>query len=141
MPKFERRYAVMVERAYPPGMLLLKQWLFGATAGVYSSRELARWVRWYVRFRYLERGLRPAFRTISRLCTRHREKSAEIFRQKVQMAKGARLGRLGVVAIDGTNVRANKSLHKAMSRRRTVVEEAPSSENDEHRQLVAIVEG
>ena len=37
---FERRYAAMGEHAYPP-RLLLKLWLFGAVAGVYSGREIA----------------------------------------------------------------------------------------------------
>jgi transposase len=41
---FEARYAVTGERAYPPRMLL-KLWLFGATEGVYSGREIARRLR------------------------------------------------------------------------------------------------
>lgn len=40
----EQRYAVMGEHAYAP-RLLLKLWLYGATQGVYSGRELARRVR------------------------------------------------------------------------------------------------
>jgi len=36
---FEKRYAAMGEHAYPP-RLLLKLWLFGAIAGVYSGRGL-----------------------------------------------------------------------------------------------------
>ena len=49
---FEERYAALGERAYPP-RLLLKLWLFGAIAGVYSGREIARRLHWDLRFRYL----------------------------------------------------------------------------------------
>ncbi len=52
---FEERYAATGERAYPPRMLL-KLWLFGATEGVYSGREISRRLRWDLRFRYLARG-------------------------------------------------------------------------------------
>lgn len=120
---FTRQYAVMGERAYPPRMLL-KLWLFGATVGVYSGRELSRRVHWDLRFRFLAGELRPDFRTINRFRTRHREEFAEVFRQTVQMARAAGLGRLGVVAIDGTKIRANTSRHKAMSHGRMVEEEA-----------------
>ena len=49
LSELERRYAGMGERAYPPRMLR-KLWRFGATAGVYSGRELARRVHWDLRF-------------------------------------------------------------------------------------------
>src|SRR5258705_11607173 len=52
---FEGRYAAMGEHAYPPRMLL-KLWLFGAVAGVYSGREIAQGGRWELRFRYLAGG-------------------------------------------------------------------------------------
>jgi Transposase domain (DUF772) len=48
----EQRYAVMGEHAYAP-RLLRKLWLYGATQGVYSGRELARRVRRDLAFRYL----------------------------------------------------------------------------------------
>lgn len=131
---FEEHYAVMGERAYPPRMLL-KLWLFGATAGVYSGRELARRVQWDLRFRYLAGSLRPDFRTINRFRTRHRKEFSEIFRQTVQMARAAGLGKLGMVGIDGTKVRANTSRHKAMSHGRMLDEEARLA--DEIAQILA----
>ena len=48
----EQRYATLGEHAYDP-RLLLKLWLYGATQGVYSGRELARRVRRDLAFRYL----------------------------------------------------------------------------------------
>jgi transposase len=41
---FEVRYAVLGERAYAP-RLMLKLWLYAATQGVYSGREIARRIR------------------------------------------------------------------------------------------------
>jgi transposase len=111
---FEERYAALGERAYPPRMLL-KLWLFGATEGVYSGRELSRRLRWDLRFRYLAGGLAPDFRTINRFRIRHREDFAQVFRETVRTARAAGLAQLGRVAIDGTKIRANTSRHKAMS--------------------------
>ena len=114
---FERRYAAMGEHAYPP-RVLLKLWLFGAIEGVYSGREIARRLRWDLRFRYLAGGLVPDFRTLNRFRVRHREDFEELFRQTVKSARASGLGKLGRVAIDGTKIRANTSRHKAMSHAR-----------------------
>jgi transposase len=131
---FERRYAAMGEHAYPP-RLLLKLWLFGAVAGVYSGREIAQRVRWDLRFRYLAGGLSPDFRTINRFRVRHREDFAEVFRQTVRTARASGLGKLGRVAIDGTKIRANTSRHKAMSHQR--MKEAEERLEDEIAQILA----
>jgi transposase len=111
---FERRYSARGEHAFPPRMLL-KLWLMGAIAGVYSGREIARRLRWDLRFRYLAGDLWPDFRTINRFRASHREDFAEVFRQSVRIARSSGLARLGRVAIDGSKVRANSSRHKAMS--------------------------
>lgn len=131
---FERRYAMMGEHAYPPRMLL-KLWLFGAVAGVYSGREIAQRVRWDLRFRYLAGGLAPDFRTINRFRVRHREDFAEVFRQTVRTARASGLGKLGRVAIDGSKIRANTSRHKAMSHAR--MKEAEERLEDEIAQILA----
>jgi transposase len=131
---FERRYAVMGEHAHPP-RLLLKLWLFGAIEGVYSGREIARRLRWDLRFRYLAGGLAPDFRTINRFRVLHREDFAEVFRQTVRTARASGLGKLGRVAIDGSKIRANTSRHKAMSHAR--MKEAEQQLEDEIAQILA----
>jgi transposase len=78
---FEGRYEVLGEHAYPPRMLL-KLWLFGAIAGVYSGREIARRLYWDLRFRYLAGELRPDFRTINRFRERHHEDFAQLLRSR-----------------------------------------------------------
>src|SRR5208283_525704 len=90
---FERRYDGMGEHAYPPRMLL-KLWLFGAIAGVYSGREIARRLWWDLRFRYLAGELRADFRTINRFRERHREDFAGVLRQTLRIARASGLAQL-----------------------------------------------
>jgi transposase len=120
---FERRYARRGERAYPPRMLL-KLWLLGAVAGVFSGRELARRLHYDLRFRYLAGELRPDFRTINRFRERHREDFRAVFLETLRVARAMGLGKLGRVAVDGTKIRANTSRSKAMSHGRMVEAEA-----------------
>jgi transposase len=120
----EQRYAVLGEHAYDP-RLLLKLWLYAATQGVYSGRELARRVRRDLAFRFLVGdGPAPDFRTLNRFRVRHREDFAAVLRETVRLAQAAGLVRLGLVAIDGTKLRANTSRSKALSHRRMVEAEA-----------------
>jgi len=120
----EARYAVLGEHAYHP-RLLVKLWLYAATQGVYSGREIARRLRRDLAFRYLAGGgPTPDFRTINRFRVRHRADFAWVLRETVRLARGAGLVHLGVVTIDGTKVRANTSRHKAMSHGRMGAEEA-----------------
>ncbi len=144
---FEARYGVMGEHPYPP-RVLLKLWLFGAIEGVYSGREMARRLRWDLRFRYLAGGLVPDFRTLNRFRVRHREDFEDLFRQTVRSARASGLAKLGRVTIDGTKIRANTSRHKAMSHARmkqaerqqekeiarilAEIEEVNASEDEEH---------
>ncbi len=132
--RLERRYARRGENAYPPRMLL-KLWLFGAIEGVYSGREIARRMRWDLRFRYLAGGLDPDFRTINRFRVRHRKDFAAVLRQTVQLAQASGLGQLGRLAIDGTKLRANTSRHKAMSHER--MQPAEERLEDEIAQILA----
>ena len=134
---FEARYAVLGERAYPP-RVLLKLWIFGAIEGVYSGREIARRLRWDLRFRYLAGGLTPDFRTLNRFRVRHKEEFAELFRQTVKSARGSGLGQLGRIAIDGTKIRANTSRHKAMSHKR--MKKAEEKEKAEIARILAEME-
>ncbi len=137
LASFERRYSARGEHPFPPRMLL-KLWLFGAIAGVYSGREIARRLHWDLRFRYLAGELRPDFRTINRFRASHREDFAEVFRQSVRIARSSGLARLGRLAIDGSKLRANTSRHKAMSHGRML--EAEERLEDEIAQILAQME-
>jgi transposase len=115
LSRFEERYSADGEHAYSP-RLLLKLWLYAATQGVYSGREIARRLRRDLGFRYLGgAGPYPDFRTINRFRVRHREDFVWVLRATVDLARRSGLGKLGIVAVDGTKLRANTSRHKAMS--------------------------
>ena len=134
---FEARYVVRGEHAYPP-RLLLKLWLFGAMAGVYGGREIARRLHWDLRFRYLAGGLRPDFRTINRFRVRHQEDFRGVFRETVRLAQATGMVQLGRLAIDGSKVRANTSRHRAMSHGR--MREAEARLEDEIGQILMQME-
>lgn len=120
----EARYATLGEHAYHP-RLLLKLWLYGASQGVYSGREIARRCRRDLGFRYLMGDSAvPDFRTINRFRVRHREDFGWILRETLRLARAAGLVKLGLVTVDGTKVRANTSRSKAMSHGRMQEEEA-----------------
>jgi hypothetical protein len=114
--------------------MLLKLWLFGAIAGVYSGREIARRLWWDLRFRYVAGELRPDFRTINRFRERHREDFAQVLYETVRIALASGLAKLGAVAIDGTKIRANTSRSKAMSHKRMA--EAEAQLDDEIAQIL-----
>ena len=115
LKRFDERYSAEGEHAYSP-RLLLKLWLYAATQGVYSGREIARRLRRDLGFRYLAGdGVHPDFRTINRFRVRHREDFVWVLRATVDLARRSGMAKLGVVAVDGTKLRANTSRHKAMS--------------------------
>jgi transposase len=124
LKRFEERYSTDGEHAYSP-RLLLKLWLYAATQGVYSGREIARRLRRDLGFRFLAGdGAQPDFRTINRFRVRHREDFVWVLRATVDLARRSGMAKLGVVAVDGTKLRANTSRHKAMSYGRMRKEEA-----------------
>jgi hypothetical protein len=120
----EQRYAVLGEHAYDP-RVLLKLWLYAATQGVFRGRELARRLRRDVAVRVLVGdGPVPDCRTITRFRGCHRVDVAGVLRETGRLAQAAGLVRLGVVAIDGPQLRANTSRSKALRHRRMVEAEA-----------------
>src|SRR5512145_3192130 len=90
----EQRYAILGEHAYSP-RLLLKVWLYAATQGVYSGREIARRRRRDLAFRTLAGdGPVPDFRTLTRFRLRHREDFAWVLRKPARLAPAAGVGQL-----------------------------------------------
>jgi hypothetical protein len=58
---------------------------------------------------------RPDFRTIATFRRRHLKALGDLFVQVLKLCRTAGLVRFGQVALDGTKVRADASVHKAMS--------------------------
>lgn len=58
---------------------------------------------------------RPDFRTISEFRKRHLAALSGLFRQVLKVCREAGLVKLGHVALDGTKIKANAGINKAMS--------------------------
>jgi transposase len=113
---FHARYATGGPRNQPfdPAMMV-KILVYGYATGVFSSRKIARKLHEDVAFRVLAAGNHPAHRTISDFRAFHLKELGELFAQVVRLAREMGVVNLGTIAVDGTNVKANASRHKAMS--------------------------
>ena len=105
------------ERGFAPydPRLMVKLLLYGYAIGVTSSRKLERASYRDVAVRMLCADQHPDFRSIARFRRRHLEALADLFVQSLRLCQRAKLVGLGVLAADGTKLRANASRHKAMS--------------------------
>ncbi|MGI0088692.1 MAG: transposase [Nitrosotalea sp.] len=106
--EFEESYSGEGQRAYAPAMML-KLWFYAYTQGVTSSRQLERLTRENLAYRYLAGNLRPDHWTLNEFLRRHRMAVNTVFTQVVEFARAGGMGKLGVVAVDSTRVRANAS--------------------------------
>jgi len=97
--------------------------IYGYANGVTSSRKLERATYRDVAVRMLCADQHPDYRSIARFRKRHLEALGELFVQALRLCKQAKLVELGLLALDGTKVRANASRHKAMSYERMVKKE------------------
>jgi transposase len=104
-------------RGYPPyhPQMLVGLLLYAYARGVYRSRRIAAACRHDIGFMVVTARQTPDFRTMAAFHKRHLDALAALFRQVLALAAEAGLVKLGHVALDGTNVRANASRHKAMS--------------------------
>lgn len=105
------------ERGYPPyhpGMMVALL-LYAYSQGIYSSRRIARGCEDRLDFAAVTGLQRPDFRTISDFRKRHLKALGELFRQVLKLCRAAGLVKLGHVALDGTKIKANAGLNKAMS--------------------------
>jgi len=110
------------ERGFPPydPRLMVKLLVYGYAVGVTSSRKLERATYRDVAVRMLCADQHPDFRSIARFRERHLVALGELFVQALRLCRRGGLVGLGVLAVDGTKLRANASRHKAMSYERMV---------------------
>ncbi|HMJ36877.1 MAG TPA: IS1182 family transposase [Baekduia sp.] len=114
------------ERGFPPydPRLMLKLLIYGYANSVVSSRKLERATYRDVAVRMLCAGQHPDHRSIARFRKRHLTALGELFVQALRLCEKGGLVGLGVLAVDGTKLRANASRHKAMSYERMGKQEA-----------------
>jgi transposase len=108
------------DRGYPPyhPVMMTKVLVYAYCVGVFSSRRIQRRLAEDVAFRVLAAGNEPDFRTIADFRKTHLAALTGFFEQVLQLARAMGAPRLGLVALDGTKVKANASKHKAMSYKR-----------------------
>jgi transposase len=100
--------------AYHP-LLLTRLLLYGYAIGVTSSRRIERATHDDLAFRYLAADQHPDHDTIAAFRADHLNTLAGLFVQALQLCQKAGLVKLGNVAIDGTKMMANASLHRSVS--------------------------
>lgn len=95
--------------AYRPEMMVALL-LYGYCVGERSSRRIERLCETDVAFRVISANARPDHATIARFRRRHREELEGLFVKILRLCGEAGLVKVGVVAVDGTKIKANAAL-------------------------------
>jgi transposase len=105
------------DRGYPPyhPVMMTKVLVYAYCVGIFSSRRIQRRLAEDVGFRVLAAGNEPDFRTIADFRKTHLAALTGFFEQVLELARATGAPRLGLLALDGTKIKANASKHKAMS--------------------------
>lgn len=108
---FRNEYSEEGGQAYAPEMLV-SVWLYAYALSVTSSRRLEQRIREDLAFRYLAAGATPDHWTLNAFRRRHAQGLNDLFTQVVEVARKAKMGKLGHVAIDSTRIAANASRNR-----------------------------
>lgn len=84
--------------------------LYAYSRGEYSTRQIERACRYDVGFRVVSRNLNPDHTTISRFLKRFKDQIPPIAHQITQLLHEAGIIKIGILAIDGTKIKANAAL-------------------------------
>jgi transposase len=95
--------------AYDPQMMV-SLLLYAYCLGVRSSRQIERACEVDVAFRVITGNQKPDYSTICRFRSQNEEELGMLFTQVLRLCAEAGLVKVGVVALDGTKVKANASL-------------------------------
>ena len=107
------RYSEAGRPFYDPAMML-GVLFFAYSDGEVSSREIAKSIKYDIRYQYFRGSLRPDFRTISRFRLDNLDLLGGYFARIVAICQQAGLVDISMVAMDGTKMKASAS------RRRTI---------------------
>lgn len=105
---FEAEYSDEGGSLYDPA-LMVSVWLYAYGTGITSGRELERRIIEDLPLRYLAGGAHPDHWALSAFRRRHLRAVNDVFTQVVEFIRDAGMGKLGIVAIDGTAIEANNS--------------------------------
>ena len=99
--------------AYHP-LMMTRVLLYAYAIGVRSSRAIEKATHDDIAFRYLSGDQHPDHDTIANFRQQHLDALAALFAQALQLCRRAGLVKLGVLAIDGTKIKAQASDRKSM---------------------------
>jgi transposase len=119
--------------SYHPKMMLAVL-LYAYATGERSSRQIERRLCEDVAYRVLSANQQPDHATLARFRQRHEEAIAELFTQVLALCVEARLVDTGLVAIDGTKMKADASFFANMTKEelaRKILEEAARVDAEE----------
>jgi transposase len=107
-------------RGYPPHdpHMMVALLLYAYCVGVPSSRKIEQRTHEDIAFRILAGNTHPDHTCISEFRRIHLDALGALFVQVLKLCERMGLVKLGVVALDGTKLKANASKHKAMSMER-----------------------
>ena len=95
--------------AYDPQMMV-SLLLYAYCLGVRSSRQIERGCEVDVAFRVIAGNLKPDYSTVCRFRSENEEELGMLFTEVLRLCAEAGLVKAGVVALDGTKIKANASL-------------------------------
>ena len=114
--------------------LLLAVWIYASARGISSSRQIERACIEDVAFRVLCGQDVPDHTVLARFRQRNRGAMAGLFAQVLVLCVAQGLGKFGVIAIDGTKIRANaskdqnRSLKKLRDLAKTILDQAAATD-------------
>jgi transposase len=126
------------QAAFQPHMMVALL-LYAYCLGVRSSRQIERLCQRDVAFRVVAGNLRPDHATIARFRQRHTEALKGLFTDILRLCQEAGLVKVGVVALDGTEMAAdaaldaNRTYESIRSEVETMLEDAESTDSEEDR--------
>jgi transposase len=111
LTKIERTYRAdgWGQAAYKPAMMVALL-LYAYCLGERSSRRIERLCQRDVAFRVLAANQRPDHTTIARFRQTHETELATLFTQVLRLCAEAGLVKVGIVALDGTKIKADAAL-------------------------------
>ena len=114
LSRLTQGYARRGSAAYHPAVLLALL-VYGYATGVFSSRKIERATYDSVAFRYLAANTHPDHDTLATFRKRFLPELEELFVQVLSLAQTMKLLQLGQISLDGSQLKANASKHKALS--------------------------
>jgi transposase len=117
LSRFEQAYSAEGGELYCPAMML-SLWLYAYATGLTSARELERRIGEELPLRYLAGGAKPDHWALSAFRRKHPCALNDVFTQVLEFVRGQGLGKLGVVGVDSTPIKASNAKSRVDSRQR-----------------------